>query len=102
MKPPGIRHLEKNPDLNEALGDFQLYATRVGGPLRNAKVAFEVTEATAFRIQIGNAVRVFHTGKIGIGYYFVAPGKEPHVEYGVMTDDGILEMAERYFGLKIN
>jgi hypothetical protein len=39
--------------------------------------------------------------KIGVGYFFIAPGKEPHVEYGVMTDADLLDAARKYFGIAI-
>jgi hypothetical protein len=93
--------LDKDPDTNEALGDFQLYASRVGPPLKAAGIDFEVVSAVRFKVRNGAIVRAFRTGKIGIGYYFVAPGKEPHVEFGVMTDDAILEVASKYFKIAL-
>jgi hypothetical protein len=33
------------------------------------------------------------------GYYFIAHGKKPHVEYGVMTDADLLAAAKQYFGV---
>ena len=32
-------------------------------------------------------------GQLKAGYYFVAPGKKPRVEYGVMTDSDLLHAA---------
>jgi hypothetical protein len=93
--------LEKNPDTNEVLGDFQLYAARVGPPLKEAGIDFEVVSAVKFRVKNGAHVRTFRAGKIAIGYYFVAPGKEPHVQFGVMTDDEILELASKYFRIAL-
>jgi hypothetical protein len=93
--------LDKNSDTNEVLGDFQLYATRVGPPLKGAGIDFEVVSAVKFRVKNAADVRTFRTGKIAIGYYFVAPGKEPHVRFGVMTDDEILTLASRYFKIAI-
>ena len=90
--------LEKNPDTNEALGDFQLYAMRAGPKLKKAGIDFEVVNAVKFKIKSGAVVRAFNAGKIGIGYYFIKPGKQPHIQYGVMTDDDILEVARKYFG----
>jgi hypothetical protein len=91
--------LDQNPDTNEALGDFQLYATRVSPSLKKAGIDFEVVSAVKFKVKNGANVRTFRTGKIAIGYYFVAPGKEPHLQFGVMTDDEILEVASTYFGI---
>ena len=93
--------LDKSPDMNEALGDFQLYATRVGAPLKKAGIDFEVVSAVRFNVKDGATSRTFRTGKIGIGYYFIAPGKAPHVEFGVMTDDDILATAAKYFNIVI-
>jgi hypothetical protein len=33
------------------------------------------------------------------GYYLVAYGKKPQIEYGVMTDTDLLDLAKQYFGL---
>lgn len=33
-----------------------------------------------------------------VGYYFISPGKQPRVEYGVMTDDDLLHAAKEHFG----
>lgn len=91
--------LDKDPDTNEALGDFQLYASRVGPGLKKMGIDFEVVSAVKFKIRQHRIVRTFRTGKVGIGYYFIAPGKDPHVEFGVRTDDDILDMATRYFNV---
>jgi len=55
----------------------------------------------SFQTRTGAKVRTFQTGKAGVGYYFIAPGKEPHVEYGVMTDEDLLVVARKYFGVVI-
>ena len=89
--------LEKDPDTNEALGDFQLYAIQAGPKLKKAGIDFEVVSAEKFKIKSGAVVRTFNTGKIGIGYYFIKPGKQPHIQYGVMTDDDLLEAGSQVF-----
>lgn len=93
--------LDKNPDMNEALSDFQLYVSKAGPRLTAAGVDFEVASSTRFRIKIGSATRVFKAGRISVGYYFIAPERQPHIEYGVMTDDDIVETAGKYFRLTI-
>jgi hypothetical protein len=60
--------LDQNPDTNEALGDFQLYATRVSPSLKKAGIDFEVVSAVKFKVKNGANVRTFRTGKIAIGY----------------------------------
>ena len=93
--------LDKDPDMNEALSDFQLYASESGPRLKKVGVDFEVASTASFRIKIGTAIRSFKAGKIRVGYYFVTPEKQPKVEYGVMTDDDILATARKYFELPI-
>lgn len=93
--------MESNPDTNEVLGDFQLYVGAASKPLREAGIDFQVVDGRAFNIRIGTKVRGFHSGKIGIGYYFIAPGKKPRIEYGVLVDADILDVANKYFGIAI-
>jgi hypothetical protein len=93
--------MESNPDTNEALSDFQFYAGTASKPLREAGIDFQVADTRSFTIRSGSRVRSFKTGKIGIGYYFIAPGKKPHIEYGVMVDADILDVASKYFGIAI-
>jgi hypothetical protein len=91
--------MDKDPDMNEVLGDFQLYAAQAGPKLRAAGIDFETASATRFKLKIGKHVRDFRARKAGVGYYFIALGKEPHVEYGVMTDMDLIEAARKYFGI---
>jgi len=93
--------LEKDPDTNEALGDFQLYAIRAGPRLKKAGIDFEVVDAATFKTRAGKVVRTFSTGKVGIGYYFIVPGKQPRIEYRVMTDEDILKIAHEYFKIAL-
>ncbi len=92
--------LRRDPDTNEALSDFQEYARRVREPLRSRGVDFHEVYAHKFAVRSGKRVVVFTPGKVHVGYYFVAPGKKPRVEYGVNTDEGLLQIAEEYFGLR--
>jgi hypothetical protein len=85
----------------EGLSDFNYYARKVEKRLSSAGVAFHVVNSRSFRIQTGANVRTIQTGKIGVGYCFIAPGRVLHVEYGVMTDEDILDAARRYFGITI-
>jgi hypothetical protein len=93
--------LDNDPDTNEALSDFQYYAGLVGAPLRKAGIDFREADARSFRIRNGSRLRTFRIGKIGVGYYFVAPGRKPQIEYGVMTDSDLLDKARKYFGIPI-
>ena len=97
---PWVRdsELQKDADTNEALSDFQLYASRVREPLKRAGVEFHELYTRSFRVRVGKAVHVFRPGKVEVGYYLIVPGKEPRIEYGVMTDTDLLQVANQYFG----
>jgi hypothetical protein len=85
----------------EALSDFNYYLYMVRKRLESAGVEIQEVSERSFQIQDGTKTRAFETGKVGIGYYLIAPGREPHVEYGVMTDEDLLETAQTYFGIAI-
>ena len=90
--------LKKDPDTNEVLADFQLYATNVRGPLKKAGIEFHELYAHSFRLRVGSRLTTFHPVKVDVGYYLIAPGKKPRIEYGVMTDADLLKVAKEYFG----
>jgi hypothetical protein len=95
------KEMESDPDTNEVLSDFQLYYSQASAPLRKAGINFPGTDTLTFKIRIGKEVRRYRMGKIGVGYFFIAPGKEPHIEYGVRTDADLLDAARKYFGIAI-
>ena len=84
-------------ETNEVLGDFQIYTGRVRDPLRKMEIEFHEVYAHSFRIRLGKRITTFRPGEVGLGFYFIAPGKKPRVEYGVQTDIDILEIAKEYF-----
>jgi hypothetical protein len=91
--------LDKDPDTNESLADFQLYAKSVREPLRKEGIEFHELYAHSFRLRVGNKLITFQPAKVTVGYYFIAPGKKPRIEYGVMTDSDLLQVANEYFGI---
>jgi hypothetical protein len=91
------KELLQDPDTNESLSDFQVYARRVRTKLYDAGIDFHEVYATSFSIKCGAKTKNFHPQKIQVGYYFIAPGKSARVEYGVMTDADILQVAKEYF-----
>lgn len=91
--------LSKDPDTNEALADFQHYARSAREQLHNAGVDFEELYVSSFGVESGGKTTTFRPGKLKVGYYFVAPEKSPRVEYGVMTDSDVLQVATEYFHL---
>jgi hypothetical protein len=103
FEPVSEKVMRKDESKNEVLSDFQLYARQVRGPLLRKGVEFREMYATSFRLQDGDRVSLFRSDKVGnvkVGYYFIAPGKKPRIQYGVMTDADILRMANEYFELK--
>ncbi len=91
--------LAKDPDINESLSDFQFHASQVREPLKKSGVDFKEVYTLSFRIRLGKTVTTFRPAKTEAGYYFVTPGKEPRIEYGVMSDVGLLQIANEYFGV---
>jgi hypothetical protein len=91
--------LDKDPDTNESLADFQLYAENVREPLRKEGIEFHELYTHSFQLRVGNKLTTFRPIKVTVGYYFVVPGKKPHIEYGVMTDSDLLQVANEYFGI---
>jgi hypothetical protein len=89
--------LSNEPDTNEGLTDFRYYAARVRERAGKLGIDFEEIEASSFSVKCGAKTIVFRPNKTKAGYYFVAPGKSPRVEYGVMTDADILHIAAEYF-----
>jgi len=92
----------RDGDTNESLSDFQFYAMQVREPLRKIGIDFEVVYVHSFEVDFRNKKSLFHPGKSEVGYYFIAPAEKPRVEYGVMTDGDILDVAHKYFGIPKN
>jgi hypothetical protein len=89
--------VDQDADANEALADFQIYAHDVREKLKSAGVAFHEIYGPGFDVREGKKSSTYHP-KQSVGYYFVAPGKRPRVEYGVMTDGDLMQVALEYFG----
>lgn len=94
--PVSDAEMEKNPDLNEALADFQLYTAQARRPLQQRSIDFRVLSTSSFRIRSNGKVSSYRVE--GAEYYFVAPGKQPHIRTGVMTDVELVAAADQYFG----
>jgi hypothetical protein len=84
----------------EALSDFNYYAYKVEPRLKKAGIRLELIDGRSFQVRVGGRVATFRIGN-DAGYYFIAPGKKPHVEHNVMTDEDLVEVARKYFALKI-
>ena len=94
--PDKQEELEKNPDTNEALVDFELYANQAHNRLMEAGIEFHILYGHSFRLRVGQKLTMFRSAK-GVGYYLVEPNKKPRIEYGVMTDLDLLKAAKEYF-----
>lgn len=90
--------LRKDPDTNEALSDFQFYAGQVREPLAKRGITFKEVYADAFTIRQGKMTTLFGTKTMKVGYCLATPGKEPYVQTGVLSDAGLLQLADKYFG----
>ncbi len=100
FRPVAQKELVNEPDVNEALADFQYYASKVREPLKKAGVDFREVYAVSFRIRVGNKSETFRPSK-GVGYYLIEPGKKPRLEDGVMTDIDLFAVVREYFGVVV-
>lgn len=89
--------LSKNPDTGEALSDFHLYADTIREPLKQRGIDFHEVYAHSFTIRTTKAKTRFKPGKVDVGYYLLVPGRKPRIEYGVLTDTDLLQIADEYF-----
>lgn len=93
--------VDRNPDTGEAISDFQFYINETGKKFKEAGIKVVEVYEPNFRIQTGKSIRLFPNPKGLAGYYFVAPGRGPHVEYNVMTGEDLIDAARRYFRVPI-
>ena len=95
----GSQTRSEDGDASEALSDFEFYADRVKEPLNHLGIEFTEQFGRSFRIRVEKQTRLFTPKPDTCGYYFIARGKKPHVEYGVMTDTDLLLAAKQYFAV---
>lgn len=93
--------LKANPGLNEVIGDFQEYAGRVTAPFARSGIEFHVIAASSFQLRIGKRLVIYRPRGPKVGYYFIAPGKQPRIQQGVDTDDHLYQIARDYFGITV-
>lgn len=91
---------DSDGDVSEALSDFTFYAHKAAPRLKRAGIQFKVVNERSFQLRINGRVVVVRVGEDS-GYYLVGPGKKPHMERGVMTDDDLVVGARKYFGIAI-
>jgi hypothetical protein len=95
--PISSAELSADNDTNETLADFQWYAKSARQSLAKRGIEFKEVYANSFRIRVGSTVTIFRPTKSGVGYYLIAPGKRARIEYEVMTDTELLQVADDYF-----
>ncbi len=88
----------RDPDTKDSYNDFQRYVTRAKVRLARHGIRVETAIGRSFTVQAGTEKSVFTPVRRQCGYYFIAPGRKPAVGYGVITDDGLLNEAQQYFG----
>ena len=99
--PPVTEQELSDAGRNEPLAHFQFSANEVRKPLHDAGITFIENYGESFRVRLTKAVNTFRPEKIKMGYYLIAPGKEPRIEYGVMNEEDLLKTAGEYFGVAL-
>jgi hypothetical protein len=89
----------ENADEVESLGDFRLFVEQARKPLKTEGIDLYDIYSTSFRIRVGAKTITFHPTEAGVGYYLITPGRPPRIEYGVMTDADLIQVAKQYFGI---
>lgn len=92
---------ETRSEGNEALNDFLFYLPAAEDKLKEAGVQVHaVFKVDHFQMKVGSKWRTVKPRGYDVGYYFIAPGREPHIEIGVEDTESILIAAGKYFRLK--
>ena len=95
--------VDNSPELTETLSDFQWYAYTAAEPLKKAGIVFHQVYAASFQIRLGARLINFRPKQPDIaGYYFIAPGKKPRTEYGVLTHIDLFQIAQEYFHISVH
>jgi hypothetical protein len=85
---------------NEALSDFDFYLPAAEETLKRAGVQVHaVFKVKSFQVKMGSRWRTVKPRE-KVGYYFIAPGHEPRLEFGVEDTETIVDFAREYFRLK--
>ena len=87
-----------DPDTKQSYKDFQGYIAAAKRELERHGVKVEQSIGTSFTVQDGKAKMGFTPVRRQCGYYFIAPGRQPQVALGVISDEAIVRAAQQYFG----
>ena len=91
---------EKDPNAGDALDDFQFSWQGVRSLVDPAAIRLHECYQRSFDVEVrgGRRRRVDATG---VGYYLIAPGKDPRIERGVATDGDLIGVMKDYFGHQV-
>jgi hypothetical protein len=96
--------IDKDADENEALSDFQYYLFTMTQPMKDAGIRVELSSDPSFRVLVDGkdiTVDAKAAGPNGYGYYYTEPGKSPHIETDMMTDEDFQQQSKEYFGIVV-
>ncbi len=85
--------------LIEALSDFQIYLSYTSDYLKENGIKIVEEYGDTIRYRLDNIAYALAPRKDsdGLGYLFLAPNKKPEKHFNVMSDEDIIEIAEKYF-----
>jgi hypothetical protein len=88
---------------NEALSDFQNYLYEMNQPLQDAHIRVEQNNDPTFQVEVDGKLLMFNAKAVeeGYGYYFIEPGKAPHVVTEMMVDEDFQQQSKEYFGIVV-
>jgi len=93
--------LNKGEGDAEAADDYSYYLYKAEKRFKASGIVLRSILGTRFRVKAGDKLLDFSDDEVGVGYYFIMPGKDAEAEKGVMTDEDLIETAQKYFGRKI-
>ena len=67
-------------------------------PHTASKRATEKQTRLIFEVKVGRRWQTVRP-RVSVGYYFIAPGREPEIEFGVEDTGSIVDLARKYFKL---
>jgi hypothetical protein len=88
-----------DPNLPDVIEDFRLTVQRLRERLDDSVIAVHECYQSWFEVNVpGKALQHFTVGPEGAGYYLVSPAVPAKVEYGVMTDEDVINLMRQHFG----